>query len=539
MFVKQFIGKATWRVLASIAVMHLLAFFVRDTSLEAVALIAAAVGTFWLAQRELRLGVLIAFAEIFVGGHGHLFAMTVGGFSVSLRMAIFGAVMAAWLWQLWTGRITVRRNVWRELPFVILMIAIFSAFIQGVVANGAGAAFDDMNGYMSILYLLPLMSIEWTGKAKRSLLQMFAGSTIWIAAFSLALLYIFTHVDGKTLHVLYAFVRDSRLAEVTLQVIDNKGADWEVLLNRVGTVADSDYFYRIFMPAQSTVMMALLLCWSAMLFMYRDQRLPAAVGWGMVASYAVLFMSLSRSFLLGAFVGMVMLWIISLIRERKRWVTIRRSLLCAVYAAVSLAVVWALVAVPFPTRPDLTDASFYETSSNTGRTEAVVSRWTLLDPMMEAIAESPLIGQGFGATVTYTSSDPRIINETGGAYTTYRFEWGWHDIWMKMGFFGLLAFLTYLVILTLTTRFHVRKHSQDWLTFGLFAGILALFVTHIFSPYLNHPIGIAWMLFVLPFLDTPGWGKTIEARIRPQQIFDKQKQAVVVSRLVKKQTREN
>jgi len=47
------------------------------------------------------------------------------------------------------------------------------------------------------------------------------------------------------------------------------------------------------------------------------------------------------------------------------------------------------------------------------------------------------------------------------------------------------------------------------------------------------------MLFVLPFLDTPGWGKGVEEKFYQQQVFDKQKQAVVVSRLVKKQTREN
>jgi len=434
----------------------------------------------------------------------------------------------AWLWQVWTQRVAMQRNAWRELPFVILAIAVGSAFLQGVISNGAGAAFDDMNGYITLLYLLPLMSIQWTAKAKRALLQVVGGSAVWIGLSSLVLLYVFTHVDGKTLHVLYTFVRDSRLAEVTLQV-----------LHEDGLLVHGDYFYRIFMPAQSTMVMALLLCWSAMLFLYRDQRLPDVIGWGMILSFATLFLSLSRSFLLGAFVAMGVLWLIALLRESKRWVTIRRSVLCIVYAGVALVAVWALVVVPVPTRPDLTDAAFYETSSNTGRGEAVVSRWTLLDPMMSAIAGSPLIGQGFGATVVYTSSDPRIVDETGGSYETYRFEWGWHDIWMKMGILGLLAFLVYAVILTLSTRYHVHKHRQDWLTFGLFASVIALFVTHTFSPYLNHPIGIAWMLFVLPFLDISGWGKGMSEKICQQRIFDKQKQAVVVSPLAKNHSREN
>ncbi|MBT4857364.1 hypothetical protein HON52_04240 [Candidatus Uhrbacteria bacterium] len=515
MFKKQFLGPRTWKIVGAIAASHILAFFIRESPVEGVVLLLAFVGVFILSQRSLLTGLAIAFIEIFVGGHGHLLDVDLLGFSVSLRMVLFGAVMSAWLWNWWRGEIKLHRDVWRELPFVILLIALVGGFIQGVFANGAGAAFDDVNAYMTLAYLLPVMSIEWTSKSKRVLLQAFAGSAIWIIGFSLLLLYVFTHVDGDTLNVLYTFVRDSRLAEVTLQV------DYDT------------FFYRVFMPAQSTAVMVLLLSWGAMLFSYRSERLPDLVGWAAIGSLAVLFMSMSRSFLLGAFAAMCVMWVVALLRERRRWVTLKRSIWMSVCAAVALVAVYALVTVPIPTRPDLTDASFYETSSQTGRGEAVVSRWALLDPLMQSISQSPLVGQGFGATITYESSDPRIIDETGGEYTTYRFEWGWHDIWLKMGLLGIIAFAVYFAILVLSARYHASKHSQSWLVIGLASSVFALFVAHTFSPYLNHPIGVMWMLFVLPFLDTRGWGKVIEGRLRGSRILDRQIKAVVTSDLAK------
>jgi hypothetical protein len=44
-----------------------------------------------------------------------------------------------------------------------------------------------------------------------------------------------------------------------------------------------------------------------------------------------------------------------------------------------------------------------------------------------------------------------------------------------------------------------RQDKRYWIVVGLAGGVVMLYVTHIFSPYLNHPIGLAFMLFILPF----------------------------------------
>ena len=86
------------------------------------------------------------------------------------------------------------------------------------------------------------------------------------------------------------------------------------------------------------------------------------------------------------------------------------------------------------------------------------------------------------------SNDPRIRAEfPDGRYTTSAFEWGYLDIWLKIGLLGLLAYLILIV-----------KIARESLKAGLLGEILfialtALVITHTFSPYLNHPLGIGFI----------------------------------------------
>lgn len=177
--------------------------------------------------------------------------------------------------------------------------------------------------------------------------------------------------------------------------------------------------------------------------------------------------------------------------------------------ALGALLFWGIIALPVPQHPDLRDAAFYRENDDASRELAVSSRWNLLYPMWQEIIEHPVVGSGFGAPVTFVSDDPRVraVIPTG-EWTTYRFEWGYQDIWLKMGLLGLAAFVAYAIVLTQAFRFTFRNHESRWLALGLYAGVIALFATHAFSPYLNHPIGIAFMLFVLPFFD---WKGTLDA----------------------------
>ena len=107
-----------------------------------------------------------------------------------------------------------------------------------------------------------------------------------------------------------------------------------------------------------------------------------------------------------------------------------------------------------------------ETSSLSSRLTsgdaATNSRMQLWGPLTKAISGNILIGQGFGATVTYFTSDPRRVAQTAGGsgeYTTYAFEWGYLELWLKFGLVGLVVYLGF-IIRSLLPIWHEAKKGE-------------------------------------------------------------------------------
>lgn len=489
---KQFAGPYTWYMLGGIAAVHLLAVFVRDTQFALPVLIAIGVAALVLTLKSLPHGLFVAFAEICVGGHGHLIAAQVAGFSVSLRMVLFAAIMLGWGILLLKKDISLKLNVWLVLPWGVLAFAVGLGALMGFMNNEPANAFDDANGYMAIAYLLPMLSIQWKSITKKQLLQTVFASVIWLSVFTLGLSFSFNHLDGDTLNHVYTFVRDARLAEVTLQ-----------------TYPDSQhvvaYWYRIFMQSHFYVVWFALILISALMLFWREQRVPLKTDLVLVLLGSTLVTSLSRSFTLGLIVAAGLIVILAFFQGKKPVKNIAIRTVLSVVLVVGSVLLAAGVAV-VPPKPDITQAAFYETSGDIDRDLAISSRWQLLPEMMEEIYVSPIVGQGFGKEVTFISDDPRVraINPSG-EWTAYRFEWGWQDVWLKMGIPGLIAFCMYAIVMIEVGRYTLRKHKRAWLTVGLLSTLVMLYVAHIFTPFLNHPIGLVAMLLPIPFMDWEGW----------------------------------
>jgi hypothetical protein len=102
--------------------------------------------------------------------------------------------------------------------------------------------------------------------------------------------------------------------------------------------------------------------------------------------------------------------------------------------------------------------------------------------------------------VTYKTSDPRILSTNpDGMYTTYAFEWGWLEHWVKFGVFG---FLLMTVIIYRIGRRILESSIPDWIRYGMFASLLGLAAVHVFSPFLNHPLGFGFLLFAEGYLES-------------------------------------
>lgn len=493
---KQFFDKNTLFGLGAILLVHLAAFATQHTSWSILPWIIIVLATFIVTQRSLVWGLAFAFLEIFVGGHGHLIDASIGGATFGIRQGIFLAVMLGALYHLFIKKVRPVFVTERDLPFVFLGLAIILGSITGFTRNAFGAAFDDMNSYATLAYLLPMSMILWTQEAKRVLLWTFALSATWVAGSSLILLFAFTHLDVHGIWTLYGFVRDARIAEVTLL----SGPSW-----LVGLLPTGPWYFRVFEQGQFTVMMFTLLLCGALVFLPSFAQAKRLLNLPFILILALMFAvdiaSQSRSFWLGLFVSACVLGCFVFPEKMGLKDIGRMKLAGSLSILVALIAIWALVVTPVPSRPDLTKSEYYKGQNDDTRDLAVSSRWNLLGPMMTAIGHDPLWGSGFGTTVTFMSDDPRLkaLNGTG-EWTTYRFEWGYQDIWLKMGVPGLLAFLFFLItILRAGFRSFTQKEETRWITISLSCGIIALFVVHITSPYLNHPLGIGFMVFVLPF----------------------------------------
>lgn len=180
------------------------------------------------------------------------------------------------------------------------------------------------------------------------------------------------------------------------------------------------------------------------------------------------------------------------------------ALLIALSGATLLLLLVARFPLPRPAPIDWSAAA----ESRIAFEPAAASRWNLLPVMWTAIREHPILGSGFGHTVTYISNDPRIreVNPSG-QYTTYALEWGWLDIWLKLGLIGLIGIVGLIGKLSYTLW---RYASNNRAALVALAVLIVLATIHFFTPYLNHPLGLGILILISGMLvlpDKQGYGK--------------------------------
>ncbi|MBU0496325.1 MAG: hypothetical protein KKC68_02210, partial [Candidatus Thermoplasmatota archaeon] len=174
--------------------------------------------------------------------------------------------------------------------------------------------------------------------------------------------------------------------------------------------------------------------------------------------------------------------------------------LCVLLVSVFIidyVIAFGIVNIPLPGHKGVSATSLLsERTKDIGAEPAASSRMQLLKPLLTASLEQPIFGKGFGATVTYQSADPRILEqEEGGLYTTHAFEWGYLGFLYKFGIIGLIiyGYLIYSIYKHGLKGFS-EKDNERTQNIAILFGISALLVTHFFTPYLDHPLGIGWIM---------------------------------------------
>ncbi|MBI2485128.1 O-antigen ligase family protein [Candidatus Uhrbacteria bacterium] len=469
---EQFFGKTTWVTFGGLAAAVILSILVRYTPLALPILFALGVGAAWLYIRRPSAALLVAFAELFAFSHGHLIEANIGPVVLTERIVIFAGILLGWgVRVLWKREVPHLRDLILQ-PWVLVAGAVVSGLLVGMQENNPLTALDDANGYFFALYLLPLASVAWSRDMCRQLLHVFTATALWVAIFSLGTLYLFTHLDGIALVPLYKFIRDARIGEITLM---------------------SGGYWRIFLQSQIILIPTLFLL---VAFAWERSRAERTWVWSLLLAGIVL--SLSRSFWLGGMVGGTFLFLLLVRKSFSRTLRLAGRLVAHVGGSLLLIVALVFLVFPLPTRVSNLQDVFTKRGTEFGDA-AISSRWKLLPIMWDGTQEHLWRGNGFGKGLEVQSDDPRIRAQyPEGRWTTHAFEWGWLDLWLKMGVLGLVAFLWLFA-----AYFRALWHADDqpfWLRAGFSAGLLTLAVVHAFSPYLNHPLGLGFFLFITPFI---------------------------------------
>lgn len=438
--------------------------------------------TLWFGLRRLETALWVVLIELIIGAKGYLFSWPLGGATISIRLGLFGVLIVCWLWWVWREkRLAIRQSqTWRWYLAWLAMIAlgVLVAILRGVPQS---AIFFDANGYL-YFGLAPVFFHVWrSAESRQRFWTIFWAGIVALSLKTLVLLLLFAS-QVNILPELYRWVRDTRVYEITQQKFN---------------------FYRIFSQSQIFALAGFILSAIPVSIAWVERKKIALSSMALVVITSLtVVLSLSRSLWLA--LGIVLcVWLVVLIRSYH--LTARRL---TTYLSIATLIVigeigllYCLVNSPNwlrSSRTTISLSSLVEERVSSTSQAGLQSRWNLIEPMWETIRARPVAGSGFGQSVSYVSSDPRVVAETGGRFNTYSFEWGYLDLWLKVGLIGLLVYLIYLWKIARTGLAALRQSptANRSLTLAWLLVLLGLVSVHLTTPYLNHPLGIGLLLLI-------------------------------------------
>jgi len=452
-------------------------------SIRQIAFIVICLGALILTIKDLRWGIFILFAELFIGSKGYLFYFSFGNHPISIRIALWGIVMAVWAVKAiknYELKITNYRGrlffcFFAFLFFLILGVA--NAFFHH---NSLNNIYSDFNNWLYLLTIFPLLSAIKSREDWQRIWQIFLASTLWLGFETLVLFFIFSHDLPQTASVLYSWIRNTLVGEITFVQYG---------------------FFRIFIQSQIFNLLGFFIILPMLIEKQKDRKHFIIHYSLFIIQFAVVLVSMSRSFWLGLGGGLLFLGFYFL--AKKEWRKFFKLIL-VFFSASFLSLILILGILKFPYPAPLSGASlelFKNRALQISGESAVSSRWNLLPVIWSEIKQAPILGHGWGKTITYKSLDPRVLEKNpSGEYTTFAFEWGWLDFALKIGLLGVLAYFIFLAKIFLAWLKNQADDFSGQLALGLAVSLLVLGIVHFFTPYLGHPLGIGFIVLLAGYL---------------------------------------
>jgi hypothetical protein len=497
--IKKLFNKNFFLILGAIAGFEILSYFGGFyPRLEYWLFSSVIMFTLFFSLHNIKYGVWIVLLELFIGSQGYLLYFDTGSIHISLRIGLWLIVMSVWLKDFIISIFNKnypRRSIFLDKKifstayfsyFLILFFFIFAGLINGFLSNNSFQnIFFDFNGWLYFALIFPFYESFFNPVISgdnpfQPVWKILALAATWLSFKTLLFLFFFSHIlpvggagNFFLTQELYNWVRNTLVGEITFM---------------------PSGFIRIFIQSQIYLLIALIIGWfAAGNYLSEIKKNKKVLIFFILAGAflsAAIITSFSRSFWLALIITFLFyaFWAI----KKTDWKTfLTVSVLMVISALFGLSLMTLIIRFPIPTPSvnfNLADA--LSNRVNSGNEAAVASRYALFPELLKKIQKNLISGGGFGTTVSYHSSDPRILKQNpSGLYTTYAFEWGWLDIWLKLGFFGMIF---YLLLLTKLIMEGWRKNN--FTNVALSAGILLLILVSIFTPYTNHPLGIGFLI---------------------------------------------
>lgn len=468
------------------------------------------IGTFALTIKKLEYGVFIVLTELFIGVKGYLFSFDFGGrFILSIRIALFAVVFLIWLFK---KSKTFEANKYNFLyskfftPFAVLTIFILIGFSTGLInGNFAKNIFFDANGYFYLALVFPIFDIIHNKLKVRKLIQyLVAGSlAISILTFYVSIGFTIMHQDARP------GMAGAKSTEQTLEseeagefMISHSIFAKEELMSRAffrnldtpkpyiyrwtqdTGMGEISYltgpFFRFFSAGQLYSALVFIILLAKFL---QDKKLTLKNNIFQLSLSAFCGLAVIVGFSRSLWIGLVFALIFLLFNLPKR-----RAVKIALY---SIGVISLIIIIFGTLLPQVYDVVGNRVSSIfQPKTEAAASnRYNVLTPAFQKIKEHPIMGSGFGTTIEYVS----VALEKYGTIRVFSFEWTYLDTVIEIGILGLLSYLWFIFSI-FKDGYKTKQEDNKKLVICFLAGIVLILFTNITTPFLNHPLGIGFIL---------------------------------------------
>lgn len=432
-------------------------------------------GAIRLSLYKIEYGFLILVFEFFAGHEGHMFEFA----GLSLRLALFLVVMLTWLIKKIVDQ-KQRQSLTQFLDspglvlFLIFLFIIFLALIQGLVQGNPILAIKDCINYAYLALVFPLVDIFKKSWFQKKVFNLSQAATIGLSLLTIIVFILFV----------------TNLAEVHDEFY------WWWRGTVIGKATDtSNGFFRIVTPAHLLILPLFLVYLSFLAGpkIKLKSRGGRRIIWLAVLASLAILISFSRAYFLGLLIGLIVL---ALGLGWRRWLIF--SLIVILILIAEFGLLYGIISGGQALQGLELFKDRMKTIVSPEQELSSLTRMNILPPLVEKISQSPIFGQGLGATVSYTD----LL--TGEEKTTFHLDWGYLEIWLELGLFGLVTYLLILGYIFYIGWQKIKAAGQNIfqkrLIVGLLAGLASLVVSTLTGPFLFHPLGIFYLILTIAII---------------------------------------